>query len=94
MKTAGTMDAGAEIDISEYQKWSTATLTIVVKRLPDFYVWNFIAIVVMLVIVSFFSFKISKSSLDARLGLTLTVGECIGGGVICDGDGEHYHPRT
>ena len=71
MKTNG-MDEGASM-VDEYQQWSTATLTIVVKRLPNFYLYNFVVVVVLLVIVSFFSFRISKSSLDGRLGLTLTV---------------------
>jgi len=56
MKTNG-MDESATL-MAEYHKWSTATLTIVVKRLPDFYIYNFVVIVVLLVLVSFFSFHI------------------------------------
>jgi hypothetical protein len=59
--------------MASYGQWSTATLTVTVVRTPDFYFWNFVMVVIMLVFVSFFSFSIPKQSLDARLGLTLTV---------------------
>ena len=52
---------------------STATLTIVVQRIPFFYNFNFILVLVLLVLVSFFSFLVPANSLDSRLSLTLTV---------------------
>ena len=57
----------------DYEMWSTATLSIYVRRIPRFYEFNFALIVAVLVILSFFSFLISPEALDGRLGLTLTV---------------------
>jgi len=57
----------------ESQMWSEATMTIHVKRMTRFYDFNFIFIMCMLVLVSFGSLIVHPSSLDGRLGLTLTV---------------------
>ncbi|GMH74938.1 hypothetical protein TrLO_g2018 [Triparma laevis f. longispina] len=68
-------DNEAKVAVYEnYQKWSTVTLTIQVSRKPDFYPYNFVLVVALLVFVSFFSFHMEKSGLgDRRLGLTLTI---------------------
>ncbi len=71
MKDAST-DEKKELR-DQYTKYSTVTMIIQISRLPQFYTYNFVLIVILLTLVSFFSFFIPKSSLDARLGLTLTV---------------------
>ena len=55
------------------QRWGTATLSIHVARISNFYTWNFVLIIALLVFASFFSVLVPPASLDARLGLTLTV---------------------
>ena len=62
-----------EAIFEQYEKLSRITLTIQIQRLPDFYVWNFVLVVVLLVFVAFFSFAMEKSALGDRLGLTLTI---------------------
>ncbi|GMI01358.1 hypothetical protein TrLO_g1137 [Triparma laevis f. longispina] len=62
-----------EANMESYQQWSTLTFSVTVDRIPTFYMANFVLVLTLLVVVSFFSLILDKAKLDSRLSLTLTV---------------------
>lgn len=62
-----------EANMESYQQWSTLTFSVTVDRIPTFYMANFVLVLTLLVVVSFFSLILDKVKLDSRLSLTLTV---------------------
>ena len=74
LKASNTTDVSEKESIfAKYEQFSTITLTVQIQRKPEFYMYNFVLVVSLLVIVSFFSFHMDKAALGDRLGLTLTI---------------------